>query len=436
MKTSQWMAGMALYLALTAAAGSAPRLETASAQWTGRMQPGGEVELQVRLVNRSKETSPGVVCNVLLEEQKIGELHTPLDLSPGAEITLGGKFKLPADLPAKWTDQSPTSALQLRLAPYKVADLSASDVTVEAVSEGMRWTASVTNRGQLPVASVPYRLSWDGQVVQEKKLLESLAPGASREISIVDRRAASPGKHLIALEVDPLGELDDADRSNNRYQLDWHPTVQKADLALREWSVEPAAPQAGLPAKVTFTVANTGEIELYRVPITFKVNGVVEAEKKFYQAVPAQGEAQFSLPWMPKAPGEYKLSLSTGSQTTAAKTVEVAARPGYRLQLVSANVPRRSPEGKEWEFEVAVGNAGTKPGESVKAVLWVDGRRAWSARLPQPLAPGAQASLPLRWTAEQAGQHTLRVEVTAQGAPAGPDANVNQTYTVQVDPAR
>lgn len=427
---------MALYLAFTGFAGSAPRLETASAQWNGRMQPGGEVELQVRLVNRSKETSPGVVCNVFLENQKIGELHTPLDLSPGAEITLGGKLRLPADLAAKWHDQSPTSALQLRLSPYKVADLSASDVTVESVSEGLRWTASVTNRGQAPVASLSYRLSWDGEVVQEKKLLERLAPGETREISFVDRRPAPTGKHMISLEVDPLGELDDADRSNNRYELDWHPTVQQADLTLREWSVEPAAPQAGLPAKVMFTVANTGDIELYRVPITFKVNGVVEADKKFYQAVPAQGEAQFTIPWMPKTAGEHKLSLSTGGRTTAEKTVVVAARPGYRLQLVSANVPRRSPAGKEWEFEVSVSNTGTSPGDSVKAVLWADGRRAWSARLPQPLAPGAQASLPLRWTAEPSGQHNLRIEVTAQGAPAGPDANVNQAYTVQVDPAR
>ncbi|MCW5869190.1 MAG: hypothetical protein KIS61_18160, partial [Candidatus Eremiobacteraeota bacterium] len=139
------------------------------------------------------------------------------------------------------------------------------------------------------------------------------------------------------------------------------------------------------------------------------------------------------LTWVPTQAGEQRLTVSCQGVTSPPKIVEVSGRPGYKFGAFRANVPKRSRLEKEWVINTAFQNLGTLPCDSVRAVLWVDGSKVWSARLDQPLQPGAEAALDLRWSADKPGKHELRIEVTAQGAKADASADIRNTYQVEVE---
>lgn len=317
----------------------------------------------------------------------------------------------------------------------RTADLKPLDIALEVTSEGVRWTVSVLNQGSAPAPRIPYRLLLDGKVVQETTVLEPLEAGAVKEIVFLDPRPLEAGKHRLACLVDPESQVADADSSNNLYEVNWQPfTAAKSDLEIRALSIEPQQGQVGTPLRVLFQVYNGSEIELYRVPVSLSVDGSVVAEKTFFQKLAPQTEADLSLPWVPTESGEHRLTVHCQGQSSPPQRFQVAARPGYKLQLLSATVPKRSRQDKDWVIEVTVKNQGTLVAEAVKAVLWVDGSRAWSGRLSEGLKPDQQATIPLRWSALQAGQRELRIEVSGQGARSDESSDVQRAYKVEVEP--
>lgn len=322
----------------------------------------------------------------------------------------------------------------------RTADLKPVDIALEVTGEGARWTVSVLNQGNAPAPKIPYRLLLDGKVIQEKTLLEPLEAGAVKSIIFLDRRPLEAGKHRLACLLDPEAQVADADTSNNLYEVNWQPVAAakfadaKSDFEIRAVSIEPQQAQVGTPLRVFFQVYNSSEIELYRVPVSLSVDGSVVAEKTFFQKLAPQTEADLSLPWVPTEAGDHRLTLHCQGQSSPPQSFQVAARPGYKLQLLSATVPKRSRQDKDWVIEVTIKNQGSLAAEAVKAVLWVDGSRAWSGRLSEGLKPDQQATIPLRWSALQAGQRQLRIELTAQGAKSDEKSDVNQTYQVEVEP--
>ena len=410
-----------------------PRLETASNHWIGTLKPGASVGFQVRVANRSKEICRGVLCGVFLQGRKLGQVISQADLAPNSEVYLEGTVSLPADLSESLQSKTPEQVMQLQLLPYRVADLSPADIAVETTTEGLRWVVTVINKGAAPAPSVPYRLLFDGKSIQQKKIFQAVGPGESCQFTFVDKRPLERGKHKLVCQVDPAGELEDADASNNQYELDWQSGSSRPDLVVKGLRTEPEMAVVGTPVRIFFTLSNNGEIDMFKLPVQLNLDGKLEQEKKFFQALPPGGEAELYVTWVPTDAGEHKLSLTCQGETTPARVVNVEGRPGYKLQLMSANVPRSSRQGKDWVFDVVVQNQGSLPCDSVKAVLWADGSRVWSARLHEPLPAGQQTTLNLRWSAEQAGPHQLRIELTGQGAKVDEESDVNKTYPVVVE---
>ena len=422
-----------LLMLLPTLAWARPRLDALEPRWSGTLQPGGELGLSLRVTNRSREISRGVICNVFFQGKKIGQLQSQADLAPGSEIRLEGRVTLPSQIAEPILQQSPDQALQLQLMALKVADLSPTDISVEPTGDGLRWTVTVVNQGQAPAASLPYRLTWDGELVQEKKLLQAVAPGDAAQIVFQDKRPGLTGKHKLAVQVDPQGEVEDANVANNIYQLEWQAPNQRPDLSIRSWSIEPGLLKLGEPMRILFAVSNSSEIELFRVPVALKVNGKVVAEKKFFQSLAAQSETELQWSWLPTEIGQHQVQLVCMGQSSPARTITVEGRPGYELQLVSANLPRRSPQGKEWVIDVVVQNQGSEASDGVKAVLWLDGSRVWSARSQGALAPGQQVTLSLRWSAERPGLHQLKLQLQGQGTRANEKSDLEQIYPVEVE---
>lgn len=419
---------------MSALAWARPRLEAAGTQWNGTLKPGGQMGFQVRVLNRSKEVSRGVICAVFLQSRKLGQVVSNPDLGPNGEVMLEGSVALPSDLAESLQNRSPEQVLQVQLLPYRVADLSPADIAVEPTSEGLKWVVTVVNKGAAPVASVPYRLLWDGQPLHQRKILQALGAGESHQFSFVDKRAVETGKHKLAVVVDPDNELEDADPGNNSYQLDWQAGSTRPDLTVREWRMEPENPVVGTPVRILFTLANGGEIDMYKLPVTLKINDKVEAEKKYFQTLTPGAEAELTIQWVPTQAGDHKVALVCQGQSSPARKILVGGRPGYKLQMSNVSVPKRTRQGKEWVFEVLVQNSGTLQSEAVKAVLWVDGGRVWSSRLPNALAAGQEATLSLRWSADVPGKHQLRFEISGQGPKADDEADVNKIYPVEVEP--
>ncbi len=418
---------------LTSVAWARPRLDAASPHWSGDLKPGGQIGYSVRAVNRSKETSRGVLCSIYLQGKKIGQVFSAADLPAQGEVLLEGTCSLPADLAAEVQKRTPEQVLTMQLQPYRVPDLSPADIAVEQSSEGLRWTVTVINKGAAPATAVPYQLFWDGKAIAQKKVLEAVQPGDSYQFVYQDKRAPEGGKHKLSCWVDPAGELDDADTSNNQYQLEWQANATRADLTARGVAIDPENAVVGSPVRVMFALTNTGDVELLKLPVVLKVNDKVEAEKKFFQALPPGGETELTLTWVPTQAGQQRLTVTCQGATSPPKIVEVAGRPGYKFGAFRANVPKRSRLEKEWVINTSFQNQGTLPCDSVRAVLWADGSKVWSARLEQPLQPGAEAALDLRWSADKPGKHELRIEVTAQGARADEAADIRNTYQVEVE---
>lgn len=397
------------------------------------MKPGGQITYSVRAVNRSKEISRGVLCSIYLQGKKIGQVFSAADLPAQGEVLLEGNCSLPADLAAEIQKRSPEQVLTMQLQPYRLPDLSPADIAVEPSSEGLRWTVTVVNKGAAPAAAIPYQLFWDGKAIAQKKVLEAVAPGDSYQFVFQDKRTVEGGKHKLSCWIDPGGELEDADTSNNQYQLEWQGVSKKSDLTARSVSIEPENAVVGSPVRVLFALSNTGEVELLKLPVVLKVDDKVESEKKFFQSLPPGGETELTLTWVPSEAGKHRLSVTCQGVTSPPRVVEVAGRPGYKFGAFRANVPKRSRLEKEWIINTTFQNVGTLPCDSVRAVLWADGSKVWSSRLDQPLQPGAEANLDLRWSADRPGKHQLRIEVTAQGAKADQAADIRNSYEVEVE---
>lgn len=420
---------------LSLSAWARPRLDAASHNWTGDLKPGGQLGFSLRVVNRSKEVSRGVLCSVYLQGKKIGQVFSSSDLPAQGEVLLEGSCFLPADLPGEVQKRAADQVLTLQLQPYRVPDLSPADIAVEQSSEGLRWTVTVVNKGQAPAASVPYQLFWDGKAIAQKKALQAVAAGDSYQFVYQDKRPLESGKHKLSCWVDPTGELEDADTSNNQYALEWQASASKPDLVARGLSLEPETAVVGTPVRVLFELANTGEVEMFKLPVSLKVDDKVEVEKKFFQALPPGAETNLSLTWVPVQAGEHRLSVICQGASSQPRMVEVAGRPGYKFGAFSANVPKRSRQGKDWIFNTNFKNVGTLPCDSVRATLFADGSRVWSARLDQPLQPGQEANLDLRWSADKPGKHELRIDITAQGAKADDSSDIRNSYQVEVEPS-
>lgn len=429
-KTLTTLFGLALCSAVALAR---PRLDAASPHWSGEMKPGGQINYSVRAVNRSKEISRGVLCSIYLQGKKIGQVFSAADLPAQGEVLLEGNCALPSDLAAEIQKRSPEQVLTMQLQPYRLPDLSPADIAVEQSSEGLRWTVTVVNKGAAPASAVPYQLFWDGKAIAQKKVLEAVAPGDSYQFVYQDKRPLEGGKHKLSCWIDPAGELEDADTSNNQYQLEWQGVSKKSDLSARSVSIEPENAVVGSPVRVLFALSNTGEVELLKLPVVLKVDDKVESEKKFFQSLPPGGEVELTMTWVPTEAGKHRLSVTCQGVTSPPRVVEVAGRPGYKFGAFRANVPKRSRLEKEWIINTTFQNVGTLPCDSVRAVLWADGSKVWSARLDQPLQPGAEANLDLRWSADKPGKHQLRIEVTAQGAKADQAADIRNSYEVEVE---
>lgn len=429
-KTVTTLLGLAT---LSTVACARPRLDAASPHWSGELKPGGQISYSVRAINHSKETSRGVLCSIYLQGKKIGQVFSAADLPAQGEVLLEGSCSLPGDLAAEIQKRTPQQVLTMQLQPYRVPDLSPADIAVEQSSEGLRWTVTVVNKGAAPATSVPYQLLWDGKAIAQKKVLEAVQPGDSYQFTYQDKRSIEGGKHKLSCWVDPTGELEDADTSNNQYQLEWQANASKSDLTARGVAIEPENAVVGSPVRVMFALTNTGEVEMFKLPVVLKVNGKVEAEKKFFQSLAPGGETELTVTWVPSQAGQQSLTVSCQGVTSPPKIVEVAGRPGYKFGAFRANVPKRSRLEKEWVINTSFQNLGSLPCDSVRAVLWADGSKVWSARLDQPLQPGAEATLDLRWSADKPGKHELRIEVTAQGAKADESADIRNTYQVEVE---
>lgn len=429
-----WMTLLGL-AALSTAGWARPRLDAASHNWTGELKPGGQITFTVRAVNRSKEISRGVLCSVYLQGKKIGQTSSSADLPGQGEVLLEGNCFLPADLAAEVQKRSPDQVLTIQLQPYRVPDLSPADISVEQTTEGLRWTVTIVNKGQAPAASVPYQLLWDGKAIAQKKALQAVAAGDSYQFVYQDKRPPEGGKHKLSCWVDPAGETEDADTGNNQYVLDWQANASKPDLVTRALAIEPETAVVGTPVRVLFELANTGEVEMFKLPVALKVNDKIEVEKKFFQSLAPGGETALTLTWTPTQAGEQRLTVICQGAASPPKIVDVAGRPGYKFGAFTANVPKRSRQGKDWIFNTNFKNVGTLPCDSVRAVLFADGSKVWSARLDQPLQPGQEAALDLRWSAEKPGKHDLRIEVSAQGAKADESADIRNTYQVEVEPS-
>ncbi len=419
---------------LIAPALARPRLEIASRRWSGA---GDALRLEVTVSNRGPDLARGVLCVVYLGSEKVGQLSSPADLPAQKQMLLEGTLQLSPSQRARLEGKEPGQALRIELSAQRIADLAVTDIAVEQAAlgggQGVRWLVTVVNQGLAPAASIPYRLLRNGENVFQKKQLDALGPGEARTLVYLDRSTWEGARHKLECLIDPEQELEDSNLTNNRYTLQWSQASSRPDLSVRNWNIEDKGIQVGTPVRLIVSVTNQGDIDLYRVPLSLQVNGETEVEKKFFQALAPEGEADFQLAWVPRRAGEHQLRLVCQGVATPPRSVHVEPRPGYRLQIVSSNIPKISRLDKDWIFELEVSNAGTLPCEAPRAVLTQRGSRLWSASLGPSLAPGQVARIQLRWTAERPGKQELKVEISGQGARADEAADVEQMYPIEVE---
>jgi hypothetical protein len=98
-------------------------------------------------------------------------------------------------------------------------DLTVTNITFtnSRVNEGQKITITgrVANIGYRPASNVGVRFAIDGVAQGSDRVITSLAPGASADVSISYATQGHPGSHTVVVTADPTNAIRESDETNN-----------------------------------------------------------------------------------------------------------------------------------------------------------------------------------------------------------------------------
>src|SRR5204862_2872731 len=159
-------------------------------------------------------------------------------------------------------------------------DLVATDLAVSQPfplpGERLTITGRVENRGEEAARGVVVRLLADGRKVAESRA--DIAGGASYEVRGAWQAPAAAGVVALALVVDPEAALSEANRSDNRRELELAVAPRPpSGSELAVVSVERIA-EPGQPGAIRVVVRNSGKTAV-EAPVVVRVDGRVVATR-------------------------------------------------------------------------------------------------------------------------------------------------------------
>jgi len=384
--------------------------------------------------------------------QPLSALIDVPDLTPGSSVLVQSHVNtetLPPDAMLwvvvnevgqinEWTQEDNYASLPLNLrAPSQQPDLdlhpdavTLSPAAIGSIPTEVRVTGAIRNLGLTDVGSAALNL-FDSGAIPPQRLAETdvevSAQGQSAFELRFDYTGAQSGR--LALIADPQERIDDADRGNNRLDLELA-IVTGVDIAVKSIQLEPVgATYAGRPLTIATELANYGFAAAPSFPVQVQVaddSGTVVFSSEIMLSLDAQASTRRTFSWQPELPGNYTVSVVADSLDTlddvdvtnndleSQHPVTEANGINLRLDLFSISAePSPALEHHPFSVSAVVYSDGGQVAPAFTMGLFdgdprSGGRSISSATTSSPLAPGDSVKVVIELPAlELRGPRTL-----------------------------
>jgi len=408
---------------------------------SGGAAEGDEARVSVVVLNRGDSVAYGIACTLSANGVEWGTLSKAQELAPGSQTTLEGTLKVPKGGVVPIASDG-AARLDARLGQFFLPDLVIEKVELpEVVNRGEPADIRVTvrNEGKGPAGGLLVEVLKDGKPLDAHRTLGRLNEGA-REVVSITWTPHTEGKVELMAVVDRKNRVDEQDEGNNASTVVAKVLAERSTLLrVSELTVEsPREPRLGTPVRLRLAVTNSGDLDVYRVPVVLQVNGQEVQAKTNYVEIKPQSAAELYLRFTPTVPGKQTVTAILGptgarvdptGKNSASTTLEVAGRSGYHLKVTSMEAPSRVTLGKDYIVTATVKNTGDQAADVCKVALSANGAPIVTERSEKGLGPGQEARIKLRWSPSKLGVVRLGALASGTGAETGEE---ERPYEVEV----
>lgn len=430
-----------LLLAAAAWAQRGPILEAQRILVTGGGAEGEEARVSVVVHNRGDSAAYGVSCTLSANGVEWGTLSKAQELAPGGQTTIEGTLKVPKGGAVPVASDGAVK-LDARLGQFFLPDLVIEKVELpEVVNRGEPADIRITvrNDGKGPAGGPVVEVLKDGKPLEAHRTLGRLNEGA-REVISITWTPHTEGKVELMAVVDRKNKVDEQDEGNNARPVVAKVLAERSTLLrVNELVLEsPQEPRLGSPVRLRLAVNNSGELDVYRVPVVVQVDGKEVQAKTYYVEIKPQSGADLYVRFTPNQPGKQTVTAILGpsgarvdnaGKNSASTSIEVAGRAGYHLRVTSMEAPSRVALGKDYIVTATVKNTGDMAADVCKVALTANGAPIVTERSERGLGPGQEARIKLRWSPSKLGVVRLGALASGTGAEAGEE---ERPYEVEV----
>ena len=425
-----------------------PLLEAQKVLVTGPAVEGQEARVSVVVFNRGDATAYGVSCTLSCNGVEWGTLSKAQELAQNSQVTLEGMLKVPkGGLGTPNADGTPR--LVARVGQFFMPDLVIEKLELpEIINRGEPADIKITvqNRGRGPAGGPVLELLVDGKALETKRTLGRLNEGA-REVVVISWTPVREGKAELTAVLDRARKIDEQDEGNNTQAQSVTVKAERSTaLRVTELALESREARVGSPVRLRLGITNTGELEVYRVPLVLQVNGKEIQSKTYYVELKGGGSAELFVRFTPHEGGPQTVTAILGPpgarpeaalHNSAAAKIDVIGRAGYHLRVTSLEAPSRVASGKDYILTAIVKNSGDMPSDVCKVALLANGVRVATARADRGLSPGEETRIKVRWSPSKVGRIKLGALADGSGPENSQDDEKPYEVEVQVeDPAR
>ncbi|WP_224364170.1 CARDB domain-containing protein [Hyalangium versicolor] len=341
-------------------------------------------------------------------------------------------------------------ALRILLTPNLVVKSADISLSASSVMEGesVLATVSITNTGYSKAENVLLKaFDSNGNLLGVAARLTSIEPGERISTQVVLDTHNAAGSIQAFFVVDPGGEIDEGQESDNRAAVPFFvspaPTVPDLFVQAGSVTVNPASiNHLPVQVEVSARVGNLG-----KVAVGQPVNVVVRMGTQALATSQVTLGAQSSQPmtWQIQltalqAGGVITVEVDPSDavpepvETNNQQTVKLGLTPGVDLRVTSLTAPATVDQGHDIAFQYALANGGTLEAQSTGTLEILSNSGATIATLPLPsqlISAGGQATGQLVWRANTAGSLKAVLKVQYPGDLDSSNNTGSALFTVQ-----
>ena len=431
-------------LLCTAAPGWAQRgpiLEAQRILVSGHPAEEENAQVSVVVLNRGDSVAYGVSCTLSAHGVEWGTLSKSQELAPGQQMTIEGTLKVPKGGAVAIASDGAVK-LDARVGQFFLPDLVIEKVEFPEVinlNEPADIRITVRNKGKGPAGGPVVEVLKDGKPLEAHRSLGRLGEGA-REVVSITWTPHTEGKVELMAVVDRKNKVDEQDEGNNAVTALATVLAERSTLLrVGELAVEsPQEPRLGSPVRLRVALNNSGDLDVFRIPVVVQVNGKEVQTKTYYEEIRKQSGGDLYVRFTPTVPGKQTVTVILGppgakvdptSKNSASTTLEVAGRAGYHLKVTSMEAPSRVTLGKDYIITATVKNSGDMSADVCKVALSANGSPIVTERAERGLAPGQEARVKLRWAPSKLGVVKLKALASGTGPESGEE---ERPYEVEV----